>query len=72
MLFPYISNEDIRHTNKRLEHLAADERAGYLDIHSRFLDQKGSPTAACLLPDGVHLSDEGYRVWSGEIEKLLK
>jgi lysophospholipase L1-like esterase len=72
VLFPYISNEDIRHMNKRLEHLAADERVGYLDIHSRFLDQKGSPIEAYLMSDGVHVSDEGYRIWSGEIEKLLK
>jgi len=71
VLFPFISNEDIRHMNARLKHLSADEKVLYLDIHSRFLDEKGRPVAAFLMDDGVHVSEEGYRVWSGETGKLL-
>lgn len=71
VLFLFISNEDIRHMNTRLKHVAADEKVLYLDIHSRFLDEKGRPMASFLMDDGVHVSEEGYRVWSGEIRKLL-
>ena len=71
VLFKFISNEDIRHMNMRLKHLAAGERVLYLDIHTAFLDEKGRPVPALLEDDGVHVSEEGYRVWSAEIEKLL-
>lgn len=71
VIFPYIDNEDIGIMNARLKQIAADERVLHLDIHSRFLDESGKPVAAFLMDDGVHVSDEGYRVWSGETEKLL-
>jgi len=72
VLFRFISNEDIRHMNVRLKHLAAGEQVRYLDIHAAFLNEKGRPVAALLEDDGVHVSEEGYRVWSAEIEKLLE
>ena len=71
VLFPFISNEDIRHMNVMLKSMAVDEKVLYLDIHSRFLDEKGKPMAALLLDDGVHVSEEGYKVWSDETGKLL-
>ncbi|NJD54882.1 MAG: GDSL family lipase [Nitrospirae bacterium] len=71
VLFRFISNEDIRHMNVRLKHLAAGENILYLDIHAAFLNEKGRPVAALLEDDGVHVSEEGYRVWSAEMEKLL-
>ena len=72
VLFPFIPNEDIRNMNARLKQVAADEKVLYLDIHSRFLDEKGRPMTAFLTDDGVHVSDEGYRVWSDEIELLIR
>jgi lysophospholipase L1-like esterase len=71
VLFPFISNEDICHMNARLKQIAADEQVLYLDLHARFLDEKGRPVPAFLMDDGVHVSGEGYRIWSGEAEKLL-
>ncbi len=69
--FPFIANEDIRHMNTRLKRMASDERTLYLDIHPQFLDEKGRPAASLLMDDGVHLSDEGYRVWSDEAARLI-
>ncbi len=71
VLFLYIENEDIQHMNASLKQMAADEKVLYLDVHSRFLDAEGRPVAAFLMDDGIHVSDEGYRVWSGEAERLL-
>jgi lysophospholipase L1-like esterase len=71
VLFRFISNEDIRFMNVRLKHLAAGESVLYLDIHAAFLNEKGRPVPALLEDDGVHVSEEGYKVWSSEIEKLL-
>jgi len=69
--FPFIDNEDIRAMNVRLRHIAAEEGLFYLDLHTLFIDQKKRPIARYLLDDGVHVSEEGYRVWSDEIERVL-
>jgi len=71
VLFPFISNENIQRMNARLKQMAADEKVLYFDVHARFLDEKGRPHAAYFMEDGVHVSGEGYRVWSGVIGKLL-
>ncbi len=71
VLYPFISNEDIRAVNLQLKSLAADEGVSCLNIHDLFLDDNGNPDPSCLDDDGVHLSSRGYRIWAGEIEKLL-
>ncbi|MDA8433665.1 MAG: GDSL-type esterase/lipase family protein [Nitrospiraceae bacterium] len=68
---PFLSNDEIRAMNSRLRALAEQERAGYADIHPLFLDESGVPNASCLLEDGVHLSDTGYRLWSARIEEII-
>ncbi|MBA4372956.1 MAG: GDSL family lipase [Thermodesulfovibrio sp.] len=71
VLYPFISNEDIQQMNLKLKSLAAEEGVGYVNLHDHFLDDNGNPDPSCLVEDGVHVSNEGYRIWSGEIEKLL-
>ena len=70
-LFPFISNDEVRGTNSELRKMAEEEDIFYSDIHAVFLDSSGNPRTSYLLDDGVHLSDEGYRAWSAEIEKLI-
>ncbi len=69
---PFISNDEIRATNRQLRTLAERELVGYADIHPLFLDEGGNPRGSCLLDDGVHLSDEGYRLWSARIDEIIK
>ena len=71
VLFPFIANDEIRGINNDLRAMAEEQNVFYSDIHAVFLDSSGSPRASFLLDDGVHLSDEGYRAWSAEIEKQL-
>ncbi len=71
VLFLFISNDEIRGINSDLRKIAEEEKVFFLDIHAVFLDSSGAPKASYLLEDGVHLSDEGYRAWAAEIEKVL-
>jgi lysophospholipase L1-like esterase len=71
VLFPWISNDEIRDMNRQLKIMAEEEHVIYLDIHSLFLEERAKPVKAYLMDDGVHLSEKGYSVWSGEIEKYL-
>lgn len=70
VLFPWISNDEIRQVNRELKKMVNAEEVSYLDIHSLFL-QQNEPVRDLLLDDGVHVSGKGYAVWSGEIERLL-
>jgi len=71
VLFPWLSNDEIRDMNRKLTKMAEEENVFYLDIHSLFLEQGGGVVKDCLLDDGVHVSEKGYLVWSGEVERLL-
>jgi lysophospholipase L1-like esterase len=67
----FISNDSIHRANDSLRRLAKDAGAEYLDIYSRFVDTKGQPIKEYLLDDGVHVSNEGYAVWSKVIEGVI-
>jgi lysophospholipase L1-like esterase len=71
VLADFISNESVWHVNESLKTLAQDVNAEYLDINSRSVDTKGRPVREYLLADGVHLSREGYDVWSNVIEQVI-
>ncbi|MGE5299849.1 MAG: GDSL-type esterase/lipase family protein, partial [Acidobacteriota bacterium] len=69
--YPFIANDEIRAMNKELRALAGREAVGYANIHPLFLDESGEPKTSCFEQDGVHLSDEGYRIWSARIEEII-
>ncbi|TAN43468.1 MAG: GDSL family lipase [Nitrospirae bacterium] len=72
VLYLGIANDDITGVNRLLKEMAAAEGAFYADIHSLFLGESGDPAQDLLSEDGVHLSDEGYRVWADEVERLIR
>ena len=71
VLFPWLSNDEITDMNRKLTKMAEEENVFYLDIYSLFLEQGGGVVKDYLLDDGVHVSEKGYLVWSGEVEKHL-
>jgi len=68
----WISPEVIRDTNRQLEQVARDFSAEYLDVYSLFVDPTGNPLSEGLQEDGVHLSRQGYDVWTKEVDRFLK
>jgi lysophospholipase L1-like esterase len=49
--------------NRELEAIARQEEVYYLDLESLFADAQGNIKPS-LTSDGLHLSPEGYQVWS--------
>jgi N-acetylglucosamine-6-sulfatase len=43
----------------------------YMDIGANFLEADGTLTKA-IVPDYLHLSPEGYRIWAVAIEGKLR
>jgi lysophospholipase L1-like esterase len=68
----WIDNNIIKQTNRRLEEIAREYGANFLDVHGLFVDAQGNVRKSYLQDDGVHLSSKGYGVWANEVEKFLK
>ncbi len=71
-LLEFIPDEVIRDVNDSIKGLAVSMEVEYLDIYNLFIDREGRPIREYLLDDGVHLSDEGYTIWSKVIEERIK
>ena len=70
MALPWLAPNLIAQTNARLEELALRHKIGYLD-GCRLLSSSAA-NRPCFLDDGVHLSPQGYALWSAAIENHLR
>jgi len=68
----WIDLQVILDANRRLEQIAREQNAAYLDIYARFVDQHGKPVSGLLSEDGVHLANKGYDVWAEEVRLFMK
>lgn len=66
------SNAVIRDVNRKFEQIARECNAEYLDVYSRFVDEKGDPKNGYFVDDGVHLSGKGYAAWAETVERYVK
>ena len=63
--------DTIRQVNDELSTFEDAKSVSYLDISAGYLDENGIIPLA-LMPDSLHLSDEGYSVWATEMRDTLK
>lgn len=64
-----IDNTDVQSLNLSLEELAKSKGLTYLDIYSSVADSENNFTYTV---DGVHPTGEGYEIWTGIVEDVLK
>lgn len=69
VLLPWLDNAIIEKINSDLKKTARRLKVRYMDVYFFFVDAGGNPVREYLSDDGVHLSDRGYEVWSGAMEK---
>ena len=50
---------------------ATDDRLLYLDVDAPMIGADGKPRPELFVDDGLHMTDEGYRVWSDLLRPLL-
>ena len=57
--------------NQIIRRFADGDRVHYADIGDVFLDDSGHLPEA-IMPDALHLSEEGYERWANAIEPMLQ
>ncbi|NER00199.1 MAG: hypothetical protein F6K30_26455 [Cyanothece sp. SIO2G6] len=66
-----VSNERIQRLNQQLAEIAEEEGVNYLDLQPLFGDKDGN-LRLDLTTDGLHLNDNGYRVWASALQLYQK
>ncbi len=54
------------------EFVKSDKRLGYVDVGPPMLGEDGKPKAELFVKDGLHLSAEGYKLWTSLVLPQLK
>lgn len=67
----FIQNDTINKVNEALQNLTNETGIELLNINKRFIDTQGRVIKDYLLEDGVHISNEGYAVWSRAVEEII-
>ena len=64
----FFLGDAIPRVNERLIDIAKNNSIHYLDLYPLFLDENSRAISSYFEADGVHLSAEGYEVWSRALE----
>jgi lysophospholipase L1-like esterase len=49
-----------------------DDKLRFIDIEQQMLGPDGKPDPEMFVPDGLHLSPKGYRIWTAAVMPFLK
>jgi lysophospholipase L1-like esterase len=76
-LFPNVAraseDEKCRKANDLIrEFTKTDKRLGYIDTRSQMESPEGKARPELLRPDGLHMNDDGYKIWNEMVAKILK
>ena len=65
--------EKTRETNALLrEFTATDPRLSFVDVFTPMIGPDGKPIPSHFVEDGLHMTPEGYRVWTAALTPALK
>lgn len=65
--------EDVRKANALIQAACSlDERLIFIDTDAAMIGEDGQPKAELFVDDGLHLSDEGYRLWTELVRPALE
>jgi lysophospholipase L1-like esterase len=68
----WLTIDRARETNERIRALASrDDRIAYLDVDGPMLGFDEKPRRELFLEDGLHLSPQGYQLWTTLLRPLL-
>jgi lysophospholipase L1-like esterase len=63
-------NATVNEMNRRIQRIAAQNGADYIDIHALVADESGE-LRKDLTRDGLHLTAPAYALWKAQLEQVL-
>lgn len=66
----YCDNTKIREVNSVLQRLAAERNIQYIDVYSAYAQEGVLPNVMSY--DGLHLTEEAYKIWYESIKEFVK
>lgn len=65
--------DQFRYTNNLIESeiIKLNGNWKFIDVFKKMLNKDGQPNPALYDPDGLHLSEEGYRLWTAVVKEKL-
>ena len=69
---PWLSQTAIPRMNSGLNELAQKTKSEFLDTFQLFTEAQSKEGSPLFLPDGVHLDERGYTVWSNALASILR
>lgn len=64
--------QNMNKANKIIEEFSnQSEKLGFIDISSSMLNAASKPREDILIWDGIHMNDEGYRIWTSIVKPVL-
>ncbi|MDB9952243.1 GDSL-type esterase/lipase family protein [Porticoccaceae bacterium] len=75
-IFPRTDNAEFHKVNTEINRIiqaqyTRSDRVHYLDINNNFCEEKTREFTCGMLPDGLHLAEEGYRIWAEAMKPVL-
>lgn len=75
-IFPRTDNAEFHNVNTEINNIiqtqyARSDRVHYLDINDHFCEEMTREFTRGMLPDGLHLTEEGYRIWAEAMKPAL-
>ncbi len=64
-------SNQITEINTKLKALAKNWNLAYIDLYPLFTEPGTQTLRANLTGDGLHISEEGYKIWREELKKYL-
>lgn len=76
-LFPNVQRKSqdpaCQQANKLIEAFSkTDPRLGYIDTQSKMRAEDGGPRPDLLRADGLHMNDDGYKIWNEIVGAVLR
>lgn len=65
------ARDQVREVNRAIAKLAEEPRVYFLDIGTQLLEANGDISPE-IMPDYLHLSEQGYRIWAESLDSYLK
>ncbi|HPO90500.1 MAG TPA: hypothetical protein PLJ44_05270, partial [Victivallales bacterium] len=66
------AKERYSEANQKMKEMAINNpKIHFIDVNSKMLDDASNPRPELFLKDRLHMNENGYKIWTEELKKVL-